>query len=81
MTMIYMHARAANLDGPVNTDLGPHEPIPPEAWRYCGETMHLVKRRVVRADSGFRTIAECSKCHRTIETLENPAAKGPVLPL
>jgi site-specific DNA-methyltransferase (adenine-specific) len=77
--MIYMHLRAA-YTGPVNTDLGPHEPIPPEAVRYCGETMHLVKRRVVRADSGFRTIAECSKCHRTIETLENPAAKGPVAP-
>jgi hypothetical protein len=67
-------------DAVVNHDLGPHDPIPPEAWRDCGGGQRLVKRRVVLDGGNAQTVAVCAKCGAIIETLENRTAhpKPPV---
>jgi hypothetical protein len=72
--MLYSHAYPRTADAPVNADLGPHDPIPPEAWRDCRSGVHLVKRRVVLDGGKPQTVATCAKCGAIIETLPHPKA-------
>jgi hypothetical protein len=63
-----------DTDTPVDWDVGDYDPIPPEAWRYCGGVAHLVKRRVIQQAGHYQTVAVCAKCHEVVETLEHPVA-------
>jgi hypothetical protein len=72
--MIYAHTMPRTAIDTANADLGPHDPIPPEAWRYCGGVAHLVKRRVVQDGRQYRTVAECAKCGQGVERIAHPVA-------